>query len=220
MLRATTTTATTQEDGMSRYVPDGTAAQGLTRVADSPALVIGSGVLSILIGVLVLAWPGATIVVIAWLFAVQLLVAGVLQLVSAFGAGREPGGRVLSVLLGALSILVGLLCLRATLQTALVLGLVIGALWVVQGISGVVDAVSSERGAARGWGIAAGVLSVIGGAVVLVYPGTSLVVLTWLFGVVLVVVGVAFVIQGLMARRAAHGPAAEPTAANPAGSSA
>jgi uncharacterized membrane protein HdeD (DUF308 family) len=46
--------------------------------------------------VLVLAWPGATIVVIAWLFAVQMLVAGVLQLVSAFAAG------VLSVLGGAI----------------------------------------------------------------------------------------------------------------------
>jgi uncharacterized membrane protein HdeD (DUF308 family) len=195
------------------------AVRGLTRIADSPGLVLGAGALSILVGVLVLAWPGATIAVIAWLFAVQLLVAGVLQLVSAFGAGRGAGGRVLSVILGALSILVGLLCLRATLQTALLIGLLIGALWVVQGIAGVVDAMTSERGPARGWGIAAGVLSVLGGAVVLVYPGTSLVVLTWLFGIVLVVVGVVLVIQGLSARRAHTPAAAGPAAAHPAGSS-
>jgi uncharacterized membrane protein HdeD (DUF308 family) len=203
---------------MGAHAPDETAAvHGLTRIADSPGLMFGAGALSILIGVLVLAWPGATIVVIAWLFAVQMLVAGVLQLVSAFSAGRGPGGRVLSVLLGALSILVGLLCLRATLQTALLLGLIIGALWVVQGIAGVVDAVGSERGAERGWAIVSGVLSVVGGAVVLIYPGTSLVVLTWMFGIVLVVVGVVVVIQGLVARRA-HTPAPDPAAANPAGS--
>jgi uncharacterized membrane protein HdeD (DUF308 family) len=200
---------------MSRHEPDETAAKGLTRIADSPGLVFGAGALSILIGVLVLAWPGATIVVIAWLFAVQLIVAGVLQLVSAFGAGRAAGGRVLSVILGALTILVGFLCLRATVQTALVLGLVIGALWVVQGVVGVVDAVSSEHGAARGWAIAAAVLSVIGGAVVLIYPGTSIVVLTWLFGIVLVVVGVVLVIQGLAARRS-RSPASTPAAPNPA----
>jgi uncharacterized membrane protein HdeD (DUF308 family) len=167
--------------------------------------------------VLVLAWPGATIVVIAWLFAVQLLVAGMLQLVSAFSAGRGPGARVLSVMLGALSILVGLLCLRSTLQTALLLGLVIGALWVVQGVAGVVNAVGSERGAERGWGIASGVLSVLGGAVVLVYPGTSLAVLTWLFGIVLVALGAVLVIQGFAARRA-HTAAPEQAGANPAGS--
>ncbi|GAA5113516.1 HdeD family acid-resistance protein [Pseudonocardia adelaidensis] len=188
---------------MSAGAADQTAAvRGVARIADSPGLVIGAGALSILIGVLVLGWPGATIVVIAWLFAVQLIVAGVLQLVSAFSAGRGPGGRMLSVLLGALSILVGLLCLRATLQTALVLGLVIGALWVLQGIAGVVDALGSDQGPGRGWAIASGVLSVLGGAVVLVYPGTSLVVLTWLFGIVLVVVGVPLVVQGIATRRA------------------
>jgi hypothetical protein len=93
-------------------------------------------------------------------------------------------------------------CLREPLQTALVLGLLIGAVWVVQGVAGVVDAIANEQGAARGWMIASGVLSVIGGAVVLVYPGASLVVLTWLFGIVLVVVGIVLLAQGLAARHA------------------
>jgi uncharacterized membrane protein HdeD (DUF308 family) len=114
------------------------------------------------------------------------------------------------VLLGALSILVGLLCLREPLQTALVLGLLIGAMWVVQGIGGVVDAIANEHGSARGWMIASGVLSVIGGVVVLVYPGASLVVLTWLLGVVLVAVGVVLIAQGFAARRAGAAPAAAP----------
>jgi uncharacterized membrane protein HdeD (DUF308 family) len=51
---------------MSAHAPDETAGvQGLARIADSPGLVLGAGALSILIGVLVLVWPGATIVVIA-----------------------------------------------------------------------------------------------------------------------------------------------------------
>jgi uncharacterized membrane protein HdeD (DUF308 family) len=170
--------------------------------------VLAAGALSVLIGLLVLAWPGATIRIIAWLFAIQLLIAGVLQLVSAFSAERGPGGRVLFALLGALSILVGLLCLREPLQTALVLGLLIGAMWVVQGVAGMVHAIANESGAARGWAITSGVLSVLGGAVVLVYPGTSLVVLTWLFGIVLVAVGVVLVAQGLSTRRS---PAAAAT---------
>jgi uncharacterized membrane protein HdeD (DUF308 family) len=194
---------------MMRHESDETRPVGrLTQVADSPALVLAAGALSVLIGLLVLAWPGATIRIIAWLFAIQLLIAGVLQLVSAFSAERGPGGRVLFALLGALSILVGLLCLREPLQTALVLGLLIGAMWVVQGVAGMVHAIANESGAARGWAITSGVLSVLGGAVVLVYPGTSLVVLTWLFGIVLVAVGVVLVAQGLSTRRS---PAAAAT---------
>jgi uncharacterized membrane protein HdeD (DUF308 family) len=194
---------------MMRHESDETRPVGrLTQVADSPALVLAAGALSVLIGLLVLAWPGATIRIIAWLFAIQLLVAGVLQLVSAFSVERGPGGRVLFALLGALSILVGLLCLREPLQTALVLGLLIGAMWVVQGVAGMVHAIANESGAARGWAITSGVLSVLGGAVVLVYPGTSLVVLTWLFGIVLVAVGVVLIAQGLSTRRA---PAAAAT---------
>jgi uncharacterized membrane protein HdeD (DUF308 family) len=41
----------------------------------------------------------------------------------------------------------------------------------------------------------------LGGAVVLIYPGASLVTLTWLLGIVLLVTGVVLVAHGLFARR-------------------
>jgi uncharacterized membrane protein HdeD (DUF308 family) len=175
----------------------------LATVGRSPGLVIGAGALSVVLGLLVLAWPGATVVVIAWLFALQLLVAGILQLVAAFSADGGAGTRVLLGLLGALSILVGLLCLRAPLQTALVIGLLIGATWVISGVIGIVHGISAERGAPRGWAIASGVLSVVAGAVVLVYPGVSLVMLTWLLGVVLIVNGIFLIAHGFASRGSA-----------------
>jgi Short repeat of unknown function (DUF308) len=83
---------------------------------------IGVGLLSIVIGLLVLFWPGASVVVIAWLFAIQLIVSGILQFVAAFmdDLRTGTGAHVLMGLLGALSIVVGLLCLRAPRQTAVV----------------------------------------------------------------------------------------------------
>ena len=182
----------------------------IARVGGASGLVVAAGVVSILIGVLVLAWPGATIKIIAWLFAIQLIIAGVLQLVAAFSPARASGGRVLFAVLGALSILVGLLCLREPLQTALVLGLLIGAVWVIQGVVGLVDAIGGERGSGRGWMIASAVLSIIAGVVVLVYPGASIVILTWLFGITLIVVGILLVAGGISAR---HSGAPAPAAA-------
>jgi uncharacterized membrane protein HdeD (DUF308 family) len=51
--------------------------------------ILAYGVLTALLGVLALAWPGATLVVIAILFAVQIVVTGFFQAVAAFSI---PGG--------------------------------------------------------------------------------------------------------------------------------
>jgi uncharacterized membrane protein HdeD (DUF308 family) len=177
--------------------------RGETRWA---GLGIGAGLLSIVIGLLVIFWPGASVVVIAWLFAIQLIVSGILQLISAIKGDSGTGGQILMGLLGALSILVGLLCLRAPLQTAVVLGLLIGATWVIGGVIGIVHAIGAGPGSHRAWPITSGVLSVLGGAVVLVYPGLSFAAMTWLFGIVLVTIGVVLLAESFMTRR--HGTAA------------
>ena len=186
----------------------------LARVGSSAGLSAGAGIVSLLVGLLVLTWPGATLALLAVLFAIQVLVAGILQLVMAFSAEGGAGSRVLLGLLGALSILVGLLCLRQPLQTVLALGLLVGAVWVVGGVIGIVHAIGAERGSSRGWGIVSGIVTVIGGAVVLVYPGASLVVLTWLLGIVLVVNGAVLIGRSVALRRTgrhATGPGIEQT---------
>ena len=54
------------------------------RPASAATPTIAAGAVSVVVGVLVLVWPDVSIVVLAWLFGVQLIVAGVLQLVAAF----------------------------------------------------------------------------------------------------------------------------------------
>lgn len=181
-----------------------TASDVLAVVGRHPGVTIVVGAIGVLIGVLVLVWPAQTAVVIAWLFAIQMLVTGGLRLVTAFAGDRSTTERVLLVLLGALAVLVGLLCLRAPLQTVVVLGLLIGAAWVVGGVVDVVIAIGAAPGGGRGWRIASGLLSVVGGAVVLVYPGASLVALSWLIGIVLVVTSGLLVVEGMTGRRASR----------------
>jgi uncharacterized membrane protein HdeD (DUF308 family) len=178
-------------------VPLSDGPRGATR---RTGLGIGAGLLSIVIGLLVVFWPGSSVVLIAWLFAIQLIIAGILQLIAAFMDESGTGGHVLIGLLGALSILVGLLCLRAPLQTAVVIGLLIGATWVIGGVIGIVHAIGAGPDGHRGWRITSGVVSVLGGAVVLVYPGLSFVAMTWLFGIVLSI-GVLLLAENFMTRR-------------------
>jgi uncharacterized membrane protein HdeD (DUF308 family) len=63
--------------------------------------VLTFGIITLLAGVLVVIWPGRTIEVIAVLFGIQLIVAGIFRFVAAFAADEESGGtRVLLALLG------------------------------------------------------------------------------------------------------------------------
>ena len=182
--------------------------------AHSATPTIVAGAVSVLVGVVVLVWPDVSVVVLAWLFGIQLIIAGILQLVAAFWRDDGVAARVLLGLAGAFSILVGLLCLRGPLQTAVLLGLLVGATWVVTGIIGIVHAIGAGHDHSRGWGIASGILSTIGGAIVLLYPGASIVALTWLLGIVLLVTGLVVLFQGFTARRSGRRDLA-PSAARP-----
>jgi uncharacterized membrane protein HdeD (DUF308 family) len=184
----------------------------LAQIGRSPALVIGEGAFGAVLGVLVLAWPGPTATVLAVLFGINLLVAGVLQFVAAFSDAGRTGDRGLSCVLGTVSFLVGLLCLRDPLQTLAGLGLLVGVAWTVGGIVRVVQGIVAERGATRGWRIVSGAVWVVAGCVVVVYPGASIVVLTSVLGVVLIVDGACLIATGFTMRHAPAGvvPAAAP----------
>ena len=71
--------------------------------------VFAYGVLTLIAGVAVLAWPGETLLVLAVLFGIQLIVSGIFRFVAALASSDLTGGtRVLLALLGVLSIIIGL----------------------------------------------------------------------------------------------------------------
>ena len=113
-------------------------------LADTAAVVgssrwwwVGYGVLTVIAGLAVLFWPGATLLVLAVIFAVQLLILGVIRIVTAFATpDTAAGSRALAMLLGIVAIVVGVLCLRQPMQTIVALTLVLGVFWLVAGIVG------------------------------------------------------------------------------------
>ena len=171
-------------------------------------MVVTEGGLGALFGVVVLAWPGPTATVLAALFAAQLFATGVVQLVAAFSTALSTGDRVLSCCLATLSLLIGLLCLRAPLQTPLLLGLLMGIMWVLGGAIRVGQGVLGARGAPRVWRIASGVLWLLAGGLALEYPGAGLVAVATILGVVLILQGALLIAGGLTVRRSSDTPAA------------
>jgi uncharacterized membrane protein HdeD (DUF308 family) len=167
--------------------------------------VLAFGIITLLAGIVVLAWPGATLLVIAVLFGVQLIVAGIFRFVAAFATEDTSGGtRVLLALLGVLSIIIGLWAVRHVLLTLLALIVLLGIFWVINGAIELFTALSHRGMPGRGWTAAMGVLSVLAGIVVLIYPGESLLVLSIVLGIWLLVYGVMEMMAAFRLRGLAH----------------
>jgi uncharacterized membrane protein HdeD (DUF308 family) len=180
--------------------PSGPVPESIARLGDHWGLVVGYGVVTIVIGLVLAIWPSETLVVLAVLLSIQLMINGIFQLINAFAAHTVDGGvRALLGLAGALSIIVALLVLRSPLQTVVVIGLLLGAWWVISGLIDVFTALFTDSGE-KGWRIFMGVVSVAVGAFLLVNPELSLtalviVVAVWLFGY-----GAIAVVAGLRMR--------------------
>jgi uncharacterized membrane protein HdeD (DUF308 family) len=159
------------------------------------------GVITLLLGIVVLAWPGRTIEVVAILFGIQLIVAGVFQFVAAIAAEGEGGGtRVLLALLGVLSFIVGLYALRNLMVTIVALAVILGIFWIVNGAIEIFTALTDDLMHGRGWTALMGLLSIAAGIVVLVWPGISLVTLAVVLGVWLLVLGIMEIVFAFQLR--------------------
>ncbi|HUZ56082.1 MAG TPA: DUF308 domain-containing protein [Streptosporangiaceae bacterium] len=80
-------------------------------------MVLAFGIITALIGIVALAWPGRTLLVVAVLFGIQLIAMGIFRFAAAFASDDASGGtRVLLALLGVLSLIIGLYAVRHVLR--------------------------------------------------------------------------------------------------------
>lgn len=161
-----------------------------------------SGILAVILGVLVLAWPGITIVIAAIVFGVYLLVAGIAQVIFAFSLHVSVGSRVLLFIGGAAALILAVLCFRNLQESILLLAIWIGVGFIFRGVATAVSAISDTTLPGRGWEIFIGVISLIAGVVILASPFESLAVLTLVVGVWLLVLGVFEVVAAFGIRKA------------------
>jgi uncharacterized membrane protein HdeD (DUF308 family) len=183
------------------------AADLLARMGKSWVWIMAFGILTVLAGVAVLAWPGPTLIVVAILFGIQLIVSGIFRFVAAFATDDLTGGtRVLLALLGVLSLIIGLYAIRHVLITLVALALLLGIFWVVNGAVELFTSISHREMPNRGWTAFMGVLSILAGIIVLAYPGISLVTLAVVLSIWLLFFGVMEITMALRIRSLRHGP--------------
>ena len=175
----------------------------LRNVGRAWAWILAFGVISILVGLAAIFWPGATLVVIAIVFAAQLIVGAVFRFAAAFAVPGETGWlRALQAVLAILSFVVGIYLLGHVSLSLLVLALLLGIYWMFHGFVELFLAVGHAELPGRAWMILSGILSVVAGAIVVLVPGLSLLALTIVLGVWLILFGVLAVVRSLQVRSA------------------
>ena len=103
--------------------------------AGQRVLLILLGLLGIVVGAIVLLWPGIGDLILLLLIALWALVAGVLQLVAAFRQKGRASEKWLLGLTGALAVILGVLLLSFPMAGVLALILIIGIFAILIGIS-------------------------------------------------------------------------------------
>lgn len=164
-------------------------------------VVLAAAVGVVAVGILLLAWPSATLTIVAILLGVSLLVSGLLRLFDGFTARDESGGmRAAYIVIGLVAILVGLYCLRHSDVTIFLLALLVGAYWIMHGVADLAVAATSGPVPRRGLTVVAGLFSLAAGIVVLFWPGISLILLLTILGAWLLLYGVLLAALALRLR--------------------
>jgi uncharacterized membrane protein HdeD (DUF308 family) len=176
------------------------------------------GVAAVLFGLMAIIWPAITVTVLVLLFGAYALVDGVLALATAIFGGRSAGGRRLWLALeGVAGVLTGVITFVWPGITTLALLWLIAAWVLVTGVLEIVAAVRLRREMEGEWLLAlSGVLSVVFGILLIVWPTAGAVTVVWLIGIYAVVFGVAVIALSLRLRKIYQGGAAGAGAGRPA----
>jgi uncharacterized membrane protein HdeD (DUF308 family) len=164
-------------------------------------LLVATGVLSVIAGILALVYPDITLLALALIAGINVFLLGLLGMVSAVTADKDDAGpRVLVGVFGLLGVLAGILMMRRPGETLLVILLAVG-LWLI--ISGLIEGIIAlSEPADRGPRLLAALVDLVLGILLLALPKLSLGTVAVLCGLAFLVRGAFLVYVGLKMRRA------------------
>ena len=160
------------------------------------ALGIG-GVLSVIIGALIVWQPLAAAAAVAIILGIYAIVGGLVYAgLGIFSKTRGGWSRVGHIVLGLLFIVAGILIFIhpgiAAASLATFVAIIIGIMWIIEGI---VALSTLGQAAAKGWTVFFAIISIIAGIFVLLSPLWAAAVL-WLFlGISLIVLGIIQIVR-------------------------
>jgi uncharacterized membrane protein HdeD (DUF308 family) len=155
------------------------------------------GIIAIIVGILILVWPGKTAMVVTAIIAAYAIAAGLVYAgLGIFSKSMGGWARVGHIVLGILFVIAGIIAFlnlgATTVWLALFLGILVGIMWIIEGIVSLTTLAGSSS---KAWTIFFAILSIVAGVVLLFSPLWGAVVLWWLLGISLIVLGLIQVVR-------------------------
>lgn len=173
------------------------------------------GLAAVIFGIVLLAWPKATVGVTLYVFAVFAIAAGLLGGMVAFSGRHERSNWVWSVVGGLASVIIGIIVLVNPHGSAKFVLFLIALMALLWGLSDLMMAIAIRKQASAFsvWMLVlAGLVSVAFGVYALVNPGEGAVAIIWLIGIYAIVWGLFLVLASFALRSAPRGGGGPATA--------
>ncbi len=160
------------------------------------ALGIG-GVLAVLAGIFILFQPAEAAFVVTIVIAIYAIAAGLVYAgLGIFSKHKGGWARVGHIALGILFIIAGVVALvnlqQATAWLAVFVAILIGILWIVEGI---VSLSTLGDASSKVWTIIFAIISIIAGLYLVFSPLWGAVVLWWILGIGLIILGIVNIVR-------------------------
>ena len=159
------------------------------------------GLFAVIFGVLALIWPGLTLQALVLLFGAYALVDGIFAVTAgivSIGSFKQWWAVLLE---GVVGILVGFLTFFSPNITGLVFLYFIAAWAIVTGVFEIVAAIQLRSVISGEWRmVLSGILSILFGVLLFVFPGAGAVSLVWLIGFYAIVFGITLIVLAFRLR--------------------
>jgi len=154
------------------------------------------GLIAAALGTVLMVWPGITVGTVVVLFAAYALVDAGVNIVRAFRHGVSGGDRALLLIRAVIEVVAAGVAIAYPGVTASIMTVIVGIYAItIGGLELAVVGRLSQAGAkGMGWEIAGGLLSIIAGVALVVWPGIGAVTLAIVFGLYLAISGLMLLI--------------------------
>jgi uncharacterized membrane protein HdeD (DUF308 family) len=171
-------------------------------------LVLMRGIFMVIFGIIALVSPGIALLTLVWLFGFYAIFDGIAAIAIGIRTRGEPHW-VWTIVQGVVSVLAGLIALIWPGLTALALLFVVAFWAIVLGIGEIGGAFASRKSGSTAWGwtLAAGILNVVFGVLLLIWPASGILTLIWLIGIFTLAGGIALIVLAFRVRSVAKSTA-------------
>jgi uncharacterized membrane protein HdeD (DUF308 family) len=159
------------------------------------------GIVSVIFGIMALAWPGLTLLVLAIFFAASVFVDGLFAVIGAL-KNRAQDNWWLVLLFGILGVVAGGYAMYNPEAAALALLIILATYAVLSGITLIAVGWKLREEIRGEWLlILAGIVSVVVGVLLIVMPGPGLLSIVWLVAVWSIATGILRILFAFKARK-------------------